>query len=190
MLFVKERTLVLVKPEGIQRGLIGEILTRFEKKALKVIGLKMAVPDRGLVERHYAFDPEWAENTGSTTREAYEKKGIKVNKSNIEIGKEVRQKLVDYLTGLPVVAIALEGFHAIEIARKIVGHTEPRQALPGTIRGDYSMDSYVLGDDRNRPVKNLVHASDSPANGDREIGVWFSKKELVDYELHAEKIAH
>jgi len=187
---LKEKTLVLVKPEGIQRGLIGEFIKRFEQKALKIIGLKIIIPDKALVEKQYIFEPEWAENTGRKTREAYEKKGIKLTKSNAEIGKEVRKKLIDYLNGQPVIAIALEGYHAIEIVRKIIGHTEPRQAMPGTIRGDFSVDSYDLGDAFGRPVKNLVHASDSPENGLREINVWFDKKELIDYEMHEQKIAH
>ncbi|MBI5884891.1 nucleoside-diphosphate kinase [archaeon] len=187
---LKERTLILIKPDAVQRGLAGEILKRFEQKALKVIGIKMVKPDKSVIENHYTLDLEWAENVGRKTKQAFKEKGIEIDKAEVDIGKEVRQKLINSLHSQPVIAIVLEGYHAVEIVRKIVGHTEPRQAMPGTIRGDFSVDSYALGDERNRSVKNLVHAADSRKNAEREIAVWFKETDLVDYERPEEKAAH
>src|SRR3989344_9501351 len=153
-----ERTLVLIKPDGVQRGLIGEIISRFEKTGLKVIGIKLQHIDRKFAEKHYTDD---------------------IAKRR---GENVRNWLLDFITEGPVVAICLEGIEAIEIVRKIVGATEPKGAVPGTIRGDYAHVSYGYADKKGIGIKNLIHASDSPANAEKEIKLWFTEKELHSYK--------
>jgi len=184
-----EQTLVLVKPDGVVRGLIGEIIKRFEQRGLKIIGLKMIKPNPELVGKHYLPDPEWLKSVGTKAKKAYEKKGVKVKESEIEIGKKIRRLLIDYLTQGPVVAMAIQGFHAVDVVRKIVGGTEPRTAPPGTIRGDFTVDSYYLSDDMGRPIKNVVHASGSVEEAKKELDVWFSPNELYSYERTDEKAA-
>ncbi|QQG39588.1 MAG: nucleoside-diphosphate kinase [Candidatus Aenigmatarchaeota archaeon] len=177
-----ERTLVLIKPDGVARGLIGECVKRFEQRGLKVVGMKMIRPDAKLVGDHYTDDLEWLTSVGRKTKVSYEKKGMKMDKPDVEIGRYVRKWLMDYLASGPVVALVLEGHHAVEIARKLCGDTEPRVALPGTIRGDLSVESYMIGDEKQRPVKNVVHASGSVKEAESEMKVWFSENELCSYE--------
>ncbi|MEM3791354.1 MAG: nucleoside-diphosphate kinase [Candidatus Micrarchaeaceae archaeon] len=175
---MNSRTLVIIKPDGVERNILGEVIRRFENAGLKVIGIKMLIPDEKLVRAHYnANDESWLKSVGEKRRKSYESKGIKVSKSDIEVGKEVAEYLVSYLTRGPVVAIALEGNEAVSIARKISGSTEPKSAMPGTIRGDFSSDSYDLADSEKRAVENIVHASDEE-NAEREIKLWFKEEEL------------
>lgn len=185
-----ERTLVLVKPDGVQRGLIGEVLKRFEQRGLKVVGMKMVRPDVEMTKRHYTEDMEWMVSTGTNTKKSYEKKGIKDERTPEEIGRWVRGLLMGYLSSGPVVAVVLEGYHAVSIVRKLVGPTEPSAAAPGTIRGDYSTESYEMSDKHKRPVKNIVHASDSAKTAAQEIKVWFAESELYDYERVDWKAIH
>lgn len=177
-----ERTLVLIKPDGVNRKLNGKIISTFEDSGLKLVGLKLVKPEREVVEKHYAADEKWMEEVGNKTKSSYEEKGIKVDKTAIEIGKEVREELLGYLTNQPTIAMVLEGNDAIYIVRKIIGGTEPRKADPGSIRGKYGIDSYEKADSEKRAVKNLVHASDSKENAEREIKVWFTDDELLDYK--------
>lgn len=177
-----ERTLVLVKPDGVKRALIGRIISRLEDSGLKVVAMKMVVPDRKLVGMHYIADQKWFEDTGSKTLKAYREKGIKVTETAVEIAKRIRGYLIESLADQPVVAVVFEGNEAIAITRKIVGTTEPKRADPSTIRGMYSVDSYERSDERKQPIKNLVHASEDKGTADREIAVWFKPKELLKYE--------
>ncbi len=181
-----ERTLVLIKPDGVQRSLTGRILTRFEDIGLKVVGMKMVWSDDKMAETHYAFTDEWANSLFERVKSTKEK-----NKepfpftSAKEYGLMIQRWNKDYLTRGPIVAIVLEGSHAVELVRKHIGHTEPRQALPGTIRGDFTVDSYYNSDVGQRSIYNLVHASGTANEANREIALWFNPKELHSYKnLH------
>ncbi len=178
-----QKTLVLVKPDGVQRGLVGEILQRFEKVGLKITALKMVHPSHEDVDRHYALTEEWM-------RTVYEKAKAKYEANNqafpfadhIAYGTEIKRGLVDFLKSSPVVAMVLEGEQAVPLVRKIVGATEPASSLPGTIRGDLSHDTYALSNSQNRPLRNLIHASGTEDEANQEIPIWFTDVELYKYE--------
>ena len=177
-----ERTLILVKPDGVERAILGKIISRFEDAGMKVVGLKMLKPKKELVEKHYAEDEEWLLSVGRKTKQSYVEKGLKVAESEREIGMRVRSFLIKELTRTPIVAIVLEGNSAAEIARKIGGGTEPKRADPSTIRGMYSSDSYALADQKKRSVRNVLHLSENAEIAEREIKVWFTASELNDYK--------
>ncbi len=182
-----ERTFVAVKPDGVQRGLTGEILRRFERAGLKIIGLKIVQVSKELAEKHYPADrEELIVGMGNKTLEGYKQLEIDAKRElgtddPREIGELVRSWLADYITSGPVIAMVLEAPHAIELVRKLIGNTMPLSANPGTIRGDYSYDSAYLGNTRKRPAKNLVHASGNQAEAKYEIPLWFTQQELVSY---------
>jgi nucleoside-diphosphate kinase len=153
-----QRTLVLVKPEGVQRHLVGKIITRFEDAGLKIVGMKQVWADEELAKKHYTEDIAQRR------------------------GEKVRNALLKYITEGPVVAICLEGINAIENVRKIVGGTEPKSAPPGTIRGDFAHVSFAHADENDLPVKNLIHASSDEKDAQHEVALWFSEKELHSYK--------
>jgi nucleoside-diphosphate kinase len=187
----QERTLVVVKPDGVQRSLIGEIISRFEKVGLKLVAMKMLVPTEEHVEKHYTLDPEWRRLTGEKTIASYAKKGEKFwTEDPLEVTKVLLEKLKKYMTSGPVVAMVWQGAHATELVRKIVGGTEPRTSDVGTIRGDYVLDSYIMSDNDGRAVRNLIHASGSSKESEAEIKHWFKENELVNYKLIAEQILY
>ena len=158
-----ERTFVLVKPDGIQRSLIGEIIKRFERIGLKLAGIKMLVPTSAHVEAHYTLDSNWRRVTGEKTIESYRKKGMKPpSEDPLEITARILEGLKKYMTSGPVVAMVWQGAHAVKIVRKVVGGTEPLSSDVGTIRGDFVLDSYQMSDTDGRSVRNLIHASRSP----------------------------
>ncbi len=186
-----ERTFVIVKPDGVQRSLIGEIVRRFENVGLKLSGIKMLVPSAKHVETHYTLDPHWRRVTGEKTIKGYKAKGLTPpSEDPLEITAKILAGLVKYLTSGPVVAMVWEGAHAVGIVRKLVGGTEPLTSDVGTIRGDYVLDSYQMSDTDNRAVRNLVHASGSVKEAEMEIEHWFSEKELIDYRLVQEQIIY
>ena len=182
-----ERSLVLVKPDGVKRGLIGEIVSRFERRGLKIIGMKMIWVDEGMVRKHYPTTrKEWVKTIGEKTLKAYKDYGTDPKEhlgtmDPYEIGLLICKWLVDYLTSGPVVAIVLEGPHAINAVRKIAGYTYPDTAAPGTIRGDYSIDSPDFANMGKRSGMNLVHASGNREEAEFEIALWFRKAELHKY---------
>ena len=187
----EERTLVIIKPDGIQRSLVGEIIKRYERVGLKLVGMKMLVPQENKVEQHYLLDPEWKRKVGEKAIESYQKKGMEPpSKNPIEVGDRVVAGLKKYLTAGPVVAMVWEGAHAVEIVRKLTGGTEPRSSDVGTIRGDFVLDSYQMGDSDGRAVRNLIHASGSVQEAEAEIAHWFAKEELVNYKIVQEKILY
>jgi len=153
-----ERTLGLIKPEGVQRHLVGKIITRFEDAGLKIIGMKQVWVDKEFAKKHY-------------TEDIVERRGEKV-----------REMLLEYIIEGPVVAMCLEGVNAIENVRKIVGGTEPRTSPPGTIRGDFAHISFSYADKKNLPIKNLIHASSDEKDAKSEIKLWFNEKELHQYK--------
>lgn len=176
-----ERTLVLLKPDAVQRHIIGEIISRFEKTTLKIVGMKLVHAGEDLANQHYADDEEWYLSVGKKAKAGYEKLGKTCEESEREIGVKIREQLKSYLSMSPTIAIVLEGHKAIDKVRTLAGNTAPLFAAPGTIRGDYSIDSYELADHAKRPIQNLIHASDAPETAEREIKLWFSECELFKY---------
>ncbi len=185
-----ERSLVLVKPDGVMRGLSGEIIRRLETAGLKVVALKLVWPSKELAAKHYPLDKEWYENAWRNTKKGYEEKGMKFTETPLELGTRIRNALMTAITMGPVVAMVIEGNDAVACVRKIVGATAPNRADPSTIRGMYSTDSYALADGNKRALRNLIHASDTPANGEKELAVWFTKKEIVDYKRVDESLIY
>lgn len=182
----RERTLVLVKPDGVQRGLVGEILARFERAGLKLVALKMVRAPRELLERHYPADETFLRTIGGKTKEAFEAYGLDVRErmgteDPVEVGRRVRAWLVDFMASGPVVAAVVEGVHAVSAVRKLVGQTLPVFADPGTIRGDWSTDSPTLANLEQRPVRNLVHASGTLEEAEYEVRLWFREDEIHAY---------
>ncbi len=160
-----EKTLVIFKPDTVQRGIIGEILSRFEKVGLKIVGTKMLQPSYDHYFHHY-------ENIGKMVSRR---------------GQKAFDVTLSMMNSGPVIAIVLEGVEAVGLVRKMVGATEPKSALPGTIRGDYSHMSFGHADANDVGIPNLVHASGDPAEAAEEIGHWFSDSELFSYETAHEK---
>lgn len=182
-----EKTLVLVKPDGVARGLVGEVLSRFERVGFKIIGLKMFWATKDHVDKHYPKDDVYLSNIGRKSLDTYQKYSLDAKAEigtddPLEIGKMVRLWLLDYISSGPVVAIALEGVHAVDNIKKIAGPTLPTAAVPGTIRGDFSIDSSWLGNARKRAIKNIVHISDNPKEAEYEVNLWFTKEELFSYK--------
>lgn len=184
-----ERSLVLIKHDSVLRGLIGKIISRLEETGLKIIGIRMVLANGELAKNHYELDKEWARKVYEKTKKAHEEEDRKFEYDNaIEFGSLIQKWNIEFLKEGPIVAIVVEGPNAIEIVRKLVGHTEPRQAAPGTIRGDFAMvESYKLANVKKRVIRNLVHASDSIENAKREIDIWFKEAELYDYSKELDK---
>lgn len=179
-----ERTLVIVKPDGIQRALIGEIMKRYERLGLKLVALKMMVPTEKMIEGHYLLDPNWKKNVGEKSIASYKKKGeTPPSNDPIEVANTVIENLKKYMTSGPVIAMVWEGAHAVELVRKITGGTEPRSASIGTIRGDFVVDSYQVADADKRAIRNLIHASGSVPEANMEIPHWFKAEEVISYKV-------
>lgn len=178
-----ERTLILIKPDGVKRALIGRVIARLESVGLKAVAMKMVVPNRKLAGIHYAADHKWFVDTGTKSMKAYQEKGIKIKeKTPVELAKKIRGYLIEYISDQPIVAMVFEGNEAISVTRKMVGSTEPKRADPSTIRGMYSVDSYEASDGRQQPLMNIVHASEDKKTADREIAVWFKPNEIIKYD--------
>ncbi len=187
----KEQTLVIIKPDGVQRTLIGEIIKRIERVGLKMIALKMMVPTTDQVNSHYLIDPQWKKNVGEKAIAAYEKKGMEApTKDPEEAGEKVLEGLRKYMTSGPVVAMVWEGAHACAIVRKVVGGTEPLTSDVGTIRGDFVIDSYQMADTDGRAVRNLIHASGNAEEAEKEIPLWFDENEILRYRLVQDAILY
>lgn len=189
-----ERTLVVIKPDGVVRSLTGEILTRFERVGLKIVAAKMMQVSPEHAEKHYPTDRhELWKGIGQKTLENYAEEGIDPVESMgtadpKEIGDQVRVWLHKYITEGPVFAFVLEGPHAVELVRQIVGHTLPLKAAPGTIRGDFGFDSSALANAAKRPIRNLVHASGNREEAEHEVSLWFSPEEFVTYTRSDEHV--
>lgn len=186
-----ERTLVIIKPDGVQRTLVGEIVRRYERVGLKLVALKMMVPTKDMIEKHYTLDPEWRRITGEKRIKAAKEKGEKLQTDDpYEITEQVLKVLKEYMTSGPVVLMVWQGAHSVSIVRKITGGTEPLSTDVGTIRGDFVLDSYSMSDNDGRAVRNLVHASGSVDEANNEIEHWFSSDELNDYKLVSDRIMY
>lgn len=186
-----ERTLVIIKPDGIQRGLIGEMIGRYEAVGLKLVALKMLVPDPAHIETHYTLDPNWRRVTGEKTIKSYKEKGLTPpSEDPLEITAKILANLKKYMTSGPVIAMVWEGAHAVQIVRKLTGGTEPLTSDVGTIRGDYVLDSYTMSDADGRAVRNLIHASGSVGEANAEIAHWFTQDNLIDYRVIHEEVLY
>lgn len=186
-----ERTLVIIKPDGIQRSLIGEIISRYERLGLKLVGLKMLIPTHEMIEKHYTLDPDWKRLVGEKRMKAALESGITEKESDpVEIGEQVLLKLKKYMTAGPVIAMVWQGAHAVAVVRKVTGGTEPRTSDIGTIRGDFMLDSYELSELDERSVRNLVHSSGSVREATDEISHWFLQSELFEYRIVQEQILY
>lgn len=191
MNFQNERILALVKPDGVQRGLIGEVIKRYERTGLKLIALKMVLATEDLVEKHYLIEPGWKRKTGEKNIKAYRDKGLEPPILDPEAaGERVLQNLKKYLTCGPVVAMIWQGMNALAVIRKITGGTEPFASDGGTIRGDFTIDSYTASDTGKRAVRNLVHTSSDLDTAQKEINLWFKPEELIEYRLVGETILY
>jgi len=175
-----EKTLVLIKPDAFKRGLVGEIISRFERAGLRLEETKIVNAATEIVGKHYPDDKNWIRSIGKKTVDAHKKYNLNIAEDlgtddTLEVGKLVRKWLIQHLTSGPVFALVLSGNHAIEVARKIIGNTIPLFAELGTIRGDFSIDSPDLSIKEKRALQNLVHASSTIEEAKREISLWFEK---------------
>lgn len=174
-----EQTLVLLKPDAVQRNIVGEIITRFERVGLKIAAMKMIFATETQLEEQYAKDDQWLIEKGKLI---IKNKGYPNNYDPKKAGREIVQGLIDDMRLSPVIAMVLEGHNAINVVRKICGPTNVEEALPGTIRGDYSHDTYALANISNRPIITIIHASGDKAEEKKEIKIWFKPEEIHSYE--------
>ncbi|MDO8557695.1 MAG: nucleoside-diphosphate kinase [bacterium] len=191
----EERTLLLVKPDGVKRGLTGEIIRRIEMRGFKIIGLAMVWATREQIEGHYDNSDAYAKSLAGKTKATYEKYGIDVKAEmgtddDLEIGRMVRSWLVEFMLSGPIMKVAIKGVHVVEGIRKLCGHTMPALAEMGTIRGDFSTDSAACANRDHRTVRNLAHASGTPEEAEKELAYWFSEKELHDYKRAEEDVMY
>ena len=191
----EEKTVVIVKPDGVKRGLVGEIIRRIEQRGLKIIALDMMWATHEQMDAHYPKDRGWITGLGKNTERAYEEYKVSNSLQDdfgtddlFEVGKMVRAWLVSYMISGPLVKMVVKGLHAIPMVRKIIGHTIPSFAEMGTIRGDFSVDSPALANAQKRAIHNLVHASGNAEEAENEIKLWFSPEEIHDYKRAEEDI--
>jgi nucleoside-diphosphate kinase len=183
----EEMTFVMIKPDGVRKGLIGEVINRFERRDLKVVALDMFQPSKAEMDNHYPKDKKWLARIGERTSNTYTKYGHDPKRDFgttdlIKIGKEVRKWLVEFMISAPLVKMVVQGPHAVDMVRKLVGPTMPYLAELGTIRGDFSSDSAISANIDHRAIYNLVHASETPAEAAHEIKHWFGKHPVYKYK--------
>jgi nucleoside-diphosphate kinase len=182
-----QQTLVLVKPDGVMRGLAGEVISRIERRGLKVVAIKMMQVDRAHLEKHFPSDPEWAARLGDKGLKTFAEYNLDPvehmgSDDRVVIGDMVKESLYAYMISGPIIAIVIEGLHAIDMVRKLAGHTLPVFAEMGTIRGDYSVDSPAIANTEKRAIKNIMHASETPEEATNEINLWFKPEEIHTYK--------
>lgn len=186
----KNTSLVLIKPDGVQRSLVGNMINRFEQRGLKLVALKMLVPSVSQCEAHYNKDDQWFIQKGQGIIDDLTKDNQTIKKSALEYGKDIIRNITQYMTGGPVVAMVLEGHAAPEVVTSMVGSTEPVSADIGTIRGDFTIDSYYLSTIDKRAVRNLIHCSENQSEAGREQKIWFNDSELMNYSTAQERILY
>lgn len=177
----------MIKPDGVKRGLTGEILRRIEQVNLKLIALGMFQATEEQIDNHYPKDEKWINRLGEKTMKTYQKYGFDAKSElgtddTLEIGQMVRGWLITYMTSAPVVKMVVEGIHAVDMVRKLAGDTIPAFADCGTIRGDFSVDSAASANRDKRAIHNLVHASETPEEAGHEIGYWFAPEDINSYK--------
>ena len=183
----EERTYIMIKPDGVRKGLIGEIIRRFEQRDLKIVALEMFQPEHDKLDNHYPKNKEWITRLGHKTLATYEKYGYDAladfgTAEPEKIGPEIRKWLIDYMKTAPLVKVIVQGVHAVDVVRKIAGDTMPYKADMGTIRGDFSIDSPALANREKRAVMNIVHCSETPEEAEHEIKHWFGDRKTYDYK--------
>ncbi len=182
----EECTFVMLKPDGVRKGLIGELIQRIEQRDLKIVALEMFQPEFGQIDTHYPKSKEWIERLGKKSLHTYQQYGMDPVKElgtddAMKIGEMVRKWLVGYMTSAPLVRMVVQGVHAVDMVRKIVGPTMPYLAEMGTFRGDFSSDSPAIANSEKRAVMNLAHASETPEEAEHEIEYWFGKQPIHEY---------
>lgn len=182
----EEKTFVMIKPDGVKKGLIGEIINRLERRDLKVVALEMFQPTKEQIDNHYPKEEAWVRRLGQKTFATYEKYGYDAMEEvgttdDLEVGQMVRGWLIQFMTSAPLVRMVVQGIHAVDMVRKIAGETMPYKADMGTIRGDFSNDSPLLANKEKRAVMNIVHASETPEEAKHEIEYWFGNSPLFAY---------
>ncbi len=187
----EEKTFLMIKPDGVKKGLIGEVINRLERRDLKVVAIEMFQPTEDQIDNHYPKDDAWKERLGEKTLNTYRKYNYDPIKElgtddKAKIGKLVRNWLIGYMTSAPLVRMVVQGVHAVDMVRKIAGVTMPYQADMGTIRGDFSNDSPALANKEKRAVMNLVHASETSEEAQHEIEYWFGKSPIFEYKRFGE----
>jgi nucleoside-diphosphate kinase len=183
----EERTYLMIKPDGVRKGLIGEVIKRIEQRDMKIVALEMFQPTVEQIDSHYPKDEKWIARLGEKSLATYAKYNMDAAKElgttdPMAIGKMVRQWLVDYMVSAPLVRMVIQGVHAVDMIRKIVGPTMPYLAEMGTIRGDFSADSPAIANSEKRSVMNLVHASETPEEALHEIEYWFGQSPIFSYK--------
>jgi len=183
----EEKTYVMIKPDGVRKGLIGEIIKRFERRDLKIVALEMVQPLYEQMDNHYPKKEEWITRLGEKTKTTYEKYGYDLiedfgTDDTSKIGPEVRKWVIDFMMSAPVVKMIVQGVHAVDVVRKIAGDTMPYKADMGTIRGDFSIDSPALANKEKRAVMNIVHCSETPEEAEHEINHWFGDAIMHNYK--------
>jgi len=183
----EEQTYVMIKPDGVRKGLIGEVIKRLEQHDLKIVALEMFQPVYDQMDNHYPKNEEWITRLGSKTVSTYEKYGYDLvedfeTADPAKIGPNVRKWLVDYMLTAPLVKMIVQGVHAVDIVRKLAGDTLPYRAAVGTIRGDFSIDSPALANKEKRAVANILHCSETPEEAEHEIKHWFGDTKTYDYK--------
>ena len=182
----RQRSLVIIKPDGVVRHLVGEIINRFERKGLKIVGMKMLHATKSQIQEHYLATEEWYKSNGERTYQGYIDKGQTPPGTPRELAENVQRKLVGYLGAGPAIYMVLEGAHVIETVRKMRGATSPLAAEVGTIGFDFTLESSELGDAGDWAIRNIIHGSASVESADREIPIWFAANELFTYKTAVE----
>lgn len=190
MKFQDQRSLVFLKPDAIQRSLIGEVITRIERTGLKIVAMKMILATRAQVVDHYHKDDAWFLKKGTKIVEDRKANGLPIEKEAIDYGKQIIEQNVAFMTSGPILALIAQGNEAPAVIKKITGGTEPSTSDVGTIRGDFTVDSYEHAGVTGRAVRNILHCSENVEDAEREIKVWFTDSEILKYRLVQEQILY
>lgn len=180
-----EKTLVLIKPDGLLRGIAGEIISRFERVGMKIVAIKMIKAPREVLEKHYYKEDRWLKEKGESFKE---KLNLPEETDPISVGKEIVEGLINDMQISPIIAMVLEGHNAVHTVKRLTGPTNIDEAMPGTIRGDFSHDTYSLANKSNRPTLTIIHATDDSNLAQREIDFWFSPDEIHSYKKPDEEV--
>lgn len=189
----EERTFLMVKPDGVTRGLTGEIIRKVERCGLKIVAMQMFQPTHKQMDEHYPKDEVWIRRLGQKSLNTYAKYGYSAKKelgtvNKLEIGKMVRKWLLEYMISAPLVKMVVQGVHAVDMVRKMAGNTMPALAEMGTIRGDFSVDSAAAANRDKRSVYNIIHISETPQEAEHEISHWFSPEDIYNYQRRDETV--
>src|SRR3990167_5110906 len=181
-----EQTVVLIKPDGVKRGIVGEVITRFERLRFTIKAAKLIWVDSDLVGKHYSDSKEYCIAVGKNALKNYKLYGLDPmesigSKKPYEVGKKIREWNMEFISSGPVFALLLEGPQVVKIVRKMVGSLFPLDSAPGTIRGDYATDSFISSNTASRTAENIIHASGSPKEAEFERKLWFKEKEIYSY---------